>query len=121
MKLLLPGNIAEVTGLNNAAQYNGCRGLILGESKPDNNGNPRHPIRLFQHKGKVLDVRIDNLRHALDLDEWKMPQLGGFSIMETILYKKSLANEDNCSDFAVKLWGEMAEQGEGTNYNTINV
>ena len=110
MKAFLPGGIIEVSGLKNAAQYNGCRGLVLRESKPDDNGNPRHPIRLFEHRGKVLDVRVRNLQHAFDLDKWKVPQFGGTSIMEMILRNKSLADEDNCGVFATKLWSEIAEQ-----------
>ena len=32
-------------------------------------------------------------------------------MFEMIKFTESLANEDNCTDFATKLWGEMAELG----------
>lgn len=108
---LLPGSIAKVSGLKNAQQYNACRGIILAKAKLDQNGNLRHPIHLFKHKGKVLEVRADNLQRSRDLDEWVLPQYGG-SMMELIRSKKHIGDEDSCSEFSIKLWGQTSELGK---------
>jgi hypothetical protein len=58
---LLPGDITEVRDLANAPQYNGRRGIVLGGPDPDQNGNLRYQIRLYDGKGKVLQVKASNL------------------------------------------------------------
>lgn len=107
---LEPGDIIEISGLQNAPQYNGSRGIILGEHRPDQNGNLRHPIRLFGHKGKILDVRVSNLQHSRDLDEWKTSYDFG-TLLELVQSTKTVYDEDNCGDFAMKLWRELGELG----------
>ena len=111
---LIPGDIAEVSGLQsaNAQRYNGSRGIILEESKPDQKGNPRYPIRLFKHRGKVLDVRVENLHLSRDLHEWILPQ---FDLTRMI------------GEFCCKLWGCWSELGpahphmidEGLNFRRL--
>ena len=58
---LLPGDITEVRNLANAPQYNGRRGIVLGGPNHDQNGNLRYQIRLYDGKGKVLQVKASNL------------------------------------------------------------
>jgi hypothetical protein len=58
---LLPGDITEVRDLANAPQYNGRRGIVLDGPDPDQNGNLRYQIRLYDGKGKVLQVKASNL------------------------------------------------------------
>ncbi len=108
---LIPGDIAELNGLANAPQYNGCRGIVLGGPDPDQSGNLRHPIRLFDFNGKVLQVKVENLLLRRDLEEWKIERMG-MTLMEVIKFNNNLGDEDNCHVFASKLWGEMAELGE---------
>jgi len=111
-KPLRPGDIAAVAGLAGAKKYNGSRGIILAASTPDQNGNKRHPVRLFDFNGKVLDVKVENLKASQDLTEWAIPDYGG-TILELLKdpRKQAIANEDNCGLFAEKLWCEMAEKG----------
>ena len=104
--------IAKISGLKNAPQYNDCRGIILGVEKPDQNGNLRQPFRMFGHDGKLLEVRVDNLKCCRDLEEWRIPKLESNSLLERIRAKRDLGEEDSCSEFSVKLWAGMSGRGE---------
>ena len=93
-------------------QYNGCRGIVLGGPNPDQqSGNLRHPIRLFDFNGKVLQVKVENLLLCRDLEEWKIERMG-MTLMEVIKFINNLGDKDNCHVFAFKLWDEMVELGE---------
>mmetsp|Transcript_24193 Transcript_24193/g.52168 ORF Transcript_24193/g.52168 Transcript_24193/m.52168 type:complete len:415 (-) Transcript_24193:159-1403(-) len=111
-KPLRSGDIAVVSGLVGARKYNGSRGIILAESKPDQNGNKRQPVRLFNFNGKVLEVKVGNLKPSQDLTDWALPEYKG-TILELLKdpRKQVIADEDNCGMFAEKLWAEMAEKG----------
>mmetsp|Transcript_6298 Transcript_6298/g.11083 ORF Transcript_6298/g.11083 Transcript_6298/m.11083 type:complete len:420 (-) Transcript_6298:55-1314(-) len=111
-KPLRSGDIAVVSGLIGSKKYNGSRGIILAEPKPDQKGNKRQPIRLFHFNGKVLEVKVGNLKPSQDLTEWTIPEYKG-TILELLKdpRKQMIANEDNCGMFAAKLWAEMAEKG----------
>ena len=110
--MVTPGDITELRDLVNAPQYNGCRGVALGRPERDQNGILRSPIRLFNFNGKVLQVKENNLQQCRDLDEWRHSKIYGISLMEMIKRNNAIGGEDNCYEFASKLWGEMAELGK---------
>ena len=69
------------------------------------------PIKVGTFNIRFLQVKVENLLLRHDLEEWKIERMG-MTLMKVIKFNNNLGDEDNCGDFASKLWGEMAELGE---------
>lgn len=54
---------------------------------------------------------MSNLQHSRDLDEWKKPLFDFGTLLELVQSTKTVYDEDNCGDFAMKLWRELGELG----------